>query len=178
MTSPSIKTHRDFARVFAIVLLLLLATSIGACNKNSSDGNDGELVSGAASGTDLRSLIGPYEAIRRKLLNNETNGIKEEADRIAEVAAKNANPTSVPIARAAKKLSSQVNDLEAARLAFGDLSQQLIEVLSKDSQLKEELHLFNCPMAKGYGQWVQSDDKLGNPYMGQHMPGCGSRAEW
>jgi hypothetical protein len=33
-------------------------------------------------------------------------------------------------------------------------------------------------MAPGYGQWVQSGDKLDNPYMGKRMPRCGSARDW
>ena len=175
MISANTEAHPRRSLTFAIALLLALPLSLAACNREASDGNSDEST---PSAFDLRDVVEHYEAIRHKLLEDQTDGIKKEADTIAALSIENANPTSEGIGRAAKQLSSKANDLEAARLAFGKLSQQLVAALATDAQLKRELRLFSCPMAKGYGKWIQSDADLGNPYMGQQMPSCGSHAEW
>ena len=42
-----------------------------------------------------------------------------------------------------------------------------------------ELFLFRCPMAEefGFDLWVQEEEDIANPYMGQSMPRCGKSAE-
>ena len=165
-------------RCLVIASLLALATPVVGCDSPPSEEQTDQSPTSASSDEQLRAIVNHYEAIRRKLLNDETSGIKDEAEKIAALSSKSANPASAAIGQIASQLSGKAGDLEAVRLAFGELSQRLIEALANNSQLKEELHLFNCPMARGYGQWVQSDAKLGNPYMGQSMPGCGSHAEW
>lgn len=39
------------------------------------------------------------------------------------------------------------------------------------------LRLFNCPMAKPYGKWLQTESEISNPYMGRSMPRCGKLVE-
>ena len=79
------------------------------------------------------------------------------------------------VASEAEKLEDMSKeDAEAVRKAFGDLSEQVLRVLSADRALAEGLHVFECPMAQGYKKWVQPTAKLSNPYMGTRMPTCGS----
>jgi len=65
------------------------------------------------------------------------------------------------------------SDLPAVRRAFGGLSQPLVALLGDDPSLANGRHVFECPMAEGYGRWVQPSAELSNPYMGSAMPTCG-----
>lgn len=76
------------------------------------------------------------------------------------------------LAQAANKLA-QAKDIAAARLAFGEVSRVLIAHLSQLPEYKKTLHVFECPMAKGFRQWVQSSEEMMNPYMGKKMLKCG-----
>ncbi len=69
-------------------------------------------------------------------------------------------------------------DLATARLAFGELSRALLPLSARDARLRDGRHVFSCPMAAGFQQWVQSSPQLENPYMGQAMLKCGTAAEW
>jgi hypothetical protein len=70
------------------------------------------------------------------------------------------------------------SDLRRARSAFGEVSRELITLLSAEPGLQTGLWLYDCPMAEGYSKWVQSDEKVSNPYMGSEMLQCGKVAEF
>jgi len=79
------------------------------------------------------------------------------------------------VVSAADKLSkTDAKDLDALRLAFGDVSQGVVGLLENAPDQAQNYHVFECPMAKGYKRWVQTDTELANPYMGQKMLACGS----
>jgi Cu(I)/Ag(I) efflux system membrane fusion protein len=133
----------------------------------------------------LRSVLDDYEGIRKGLAADETKGVAEAAKKIAagasgaETSASDAlKPKLGALAKAATALADEKGDIEAVRLAFGELSKALVDVLTTDDALRKDLHLFECPMAKGYKKWVQPNDKLENPYMGKKMLTCGGKTDW
>jgi hypothetical protein len=139
------------------------------------------------------ALLSAYEAIRAKLASDQVAAIGSDAaslqaaatqaDAAATQADKNASaPLRKPLrslAAAAKQLKDMPKkDADAVRRAFGELSRHVVALLAAEPKLRVGRHLFQCPMAPGYGQWVQSGDKLDNPYMGKRMPRCGSARDW
>ena len=76
---------------------------------------------------------------------------------------------SPPLAEAA--------DLDAARIAFGEVSRAVVTLLASDPGLASGRHVFTCPMAPGYPKWVQIADAIDNPYMGRRMPTCGMASD-
>jgi len=67
-------------------------------------------------------------------------------------------------------------DIDGARVAFGDLSKQMISVLRMfGNHVGESIHLAHCPMAlKRQGaSWIQLSRKIENPYFGAKMFKCG-----
>ncbi|MDX2089698.1 MAG: efflux RND transporter periplasmic adaptor subunit [Kofleriaceae bacterium] len=78
---------------------------------------------------------------------------------------------------AAERLAG-ATDLEAARRSFGDLNRLLIALAAADPRLQESWHVFRCPMAEGFKEWIQRSPALENPYMGQSMPTCGGSTTW
>ena len=80
-------------------------------------------------------------------------------------------------ASAAERLAT-ANDLDTARLAFGEISRFLIALAAADPRLQQGWHVFRCPMAAGFKKWFQRTDTKANPYMGASMPTCGSASTW
>jgi membrane fusion protein, copper/silver efflux system len=78
---------------------------------------------------------------------------------------------------AAEKLAAATN-LEEARSHYGEVSRFLVALAASDPRLQTGWHLFRCPMATGFKTWFQRSPAIENPYMGQAMLTCGSRAEW
>lgn len=77
---------------------------------------------------------------------------------------------------AAARDLARADDLGAARGAFGSLSKRLVgrlEAAAERGEKVPEHHVFQCPMAKPYGKWLQRTKEISNPYMGRAMPRCG-----
>jgi len=135
----------------------------------------------------LRAALGAYEQVRALLAKDSIEAIDDHAKQVAaalDAAAKNAADIPQPIAAALRDGSRAASDLakaadaEAARKPFGELSRELVALLSADPRLSEGLHIFKCPMAEGFQKWFQPSPKLENPYMGQKMLECGVRTKW
>ncbi len=131
----------------------------------------------------LRTAYGAYEEIRIRLAQDSLDGLKPRAERLAtslraaatglgdEPEAKQEATTG---ADAATRLA-EAEDLERARGAFSAVSHSLVRLISADARLAKGKHVFECPMAKGFGfnEWVQPSATLSNPYMGKKMSTCG-----
>lgn len=111
-----------------------------------------------------------YFPIRAALAGDTLDGVKDHALALAKSA-------DQAVAKAAPAVASAA-DLEAARKGFADLSKAMIaavEAASKRGETLPELYIFECPMAKPYGRWLQETSEVGNPYKGQQMLKCGRR---
>lgn len=109
-----------------------------------------------------------YFPIRAALADDTTDGVKEHADHLAKSSDKS-------VAKAGKALG-EAKDVDGARKSFGDLSKALIAALQtaqKKGEKLPEVYIFECPMAKPYGRWLQETKEIANPYMGKKMLQCG-----
>jgi Cu(I)/Ag(I) efflux system membrane fusion protein len=142
-----------------------------------------------AGGTDvsaaIRTVLDEYEAVRKKLAADDGSGIADAAKKIASTATDaeksasgDAKAQLAALGKAATALGEEKGDIEAVRLAFGEVSKALVAMLAGNDSLREGQHLFECPMAKGYKKWIQPSDKLENPYMGKKMLTCGGATDW
>jgi len=131
------------------------------------------IAGGLASAEDtnpVKSDLGHYYPIRAALAGDKTEGVKEHADGLAASADK-------AVAKAAKTLAA-AQDLAAARKAFGDVTKALLAGVEKAAKAGTDLgavYVFECPMAKPYGRWMQAEADLGNPYYGSKMLTCGKQ---
>ena len=135
----------------------------------------------------LQRALDAYERVRARLASDELDGVSAHAGEVAEAiraaaAALASGPSEVADclgqgAAAAEKLAGATT-LEAARAEFGELSRFLVALAASDPRLREGWHIFECPMAKGFGRWLQRSPDLENPYMGKAMPACGSSSVW
>jgi Cu(I)/Ag(I) efflux system membrane fusion protein len=135
----------------------------------------------------LRAAFSVYDEVRALLARDSTEGLDVQARRAAtalHAAAKGAAgyPAAITgtLGRASEAADSlaKAGDVAAARRPFGELSQALIALGGADPRLAEGLQLFECPMAKGFGQWFQASSRPENPYMGEKMLQCAVPTEW
>ena len=147
------------SKVSASIVALALA---GACGGKAADGPEVAQVAVARA-----PLVAAYEALRDRLANDDLPGTQAAATALAKVG----------LAAQAEAVA-KAPEIEAARVAFGDLSKAYLEQLTKEPDLqKGGLYAFRCPMATGYQKWVQTDETMKNPYMGKAMLECGSKVE-
>jgi membrane fusion protein, copper/silver efflux system len=133
----------------------------------------------------LRTVLHAYEASRVRLAKDSMDELATHAKAVAAALRGIAeHEAAAPLERSlragveAADALAQAADIETARLRFGDLSRHLIEVLATDPALRQGLHMFECPMAKGFNRWVQPSATIDNPYMGQKMLACGTEEHW
>lgn len=119
----------------------------------------------------LKSIVASYLEIQNHLAGDQFGQIKGPARTLASQA-QALRKDGGPIAKSATALE-QAGDLEAARTAFGQLSDAVIARLNapdgKDA--KANLKLAFCPMVKK--SWMQRDEQIRNPYYGKTMLTCG-----
>ena len=174
------------AKLPLILALTLVASLATACSQDSGTAAARSAPDPTQPATH-QQLFAHYESLRSLLANDRGKGVRASAQAAQSIAGKlgksatGAAATRLSaVAAAAKKLAAIVeSDLPALRLGFGDLSRALIDLVQADlaqadPTLAGTLHLFECPMAKGFKRWLQPQAVLENPYMGQAMLSCGS----
>ncbi|MDH3201066.1 MAG: hypothetical protein OEM15_09255 [Myxococcales bacterium] len=142
-----------------------------------------ELTAEARLGIDR--ALGAYDDIRSKLASDQiaVSGDAQRLELAAADASKSApaslRPTLESLSAAAGDLQrADQDDPEAVRKAFGKVSRATIALLGADSTLSKGRYVYECPMTEGYGKWIQTTDKIANPYMGSRMLECGAEVAW
>ena len=130
----------------------------------------------------VKAVMKPYEECRGLLAADKADGIAACAG--AMVKAAKAGEAEAPagtkehfatVAGAADALAkAPAGDVDAVRLAFGEVSKPIVALLTAVPTAAKDYHVFECPMAKGYKRWAQTDKQMANPYMGTKMLECGS----
>jgi Cu(I)/Ag(I) efflux system membrane fusion protein len=162
-------------------LLISMVLFAGACTKSAPADTTPikvpvPMVEGepASTTTPATETLAAYERVRALLAADEIKGVSEAA-RTLEASATSAKYTA--IASSATKLAAAA-DLDAARVAFADVSRDVVTLLATDKALAKGQHVFECPMVQGYRKWVQPSDEMANPYMGKKMLACGGESTW
>jgi hypothetical protein len=127
-------------------------------------------------------LMQAYETCRALLASDKTDGIAGCAGGIAAAAeaATEGAPDSAKASLASIKTAAEAlanapaDDIEKLRVAYGDVSKEVLALLGAAPEIGSSFHIFECPMANGYKRWAQVDSKISNPYMGSKMLECGA----
>lgn len=115
------------------------------------------------------AVLTPYLRVHEALSADRLEGLKEAGEAIA-AAASTLAPGGAAIVAVAGSLQRAAN-LNAARAAFGALTDVLLaggQTLNTDV---DDIHVAYCPMARKH--WLQKGDQIRNPYHGQQMLDCG-----
>jgi len=155
-------------------LALTVLVAVGLFPASSFAQSDGSAT--------VRSVLRDYEVIRGALARDDGPSVAAPARRIVETVSaasglSDTTRTRLAEASAAATRLARVrpSDLAAARREFGALSRALVTLVQETPSLGRGLHLFECPMAEGYGRWLQPSPETNNPYMGTRMLQCGRR---
>jgi hypothetical protein len=123
---------------------------------------------GVAAMEPVKSVVASYLEIQVALTNDTIDGVRPAAQSIGQEAAK-MGAEGAPIAKAAGAVAAAA-DLDAARAAFGPLSDAVIAAVKADPAAHGVRRAY-CPMAKA--SWLQKEEKIRNPYYGSSMLSCG-----
>ncbi len=187
--SPPLRTS---PRLVSLGFLCVALAGVPGCKKDEpAEGEPKQAFSPQVPGTlssvkgEIEVISQSYEKARALLAADQIEAVSGAADTLstaaltAAVKAPNLRGQLNDIAQPAadlKKMSK--SDADAVRKQFGEVSRGYIALLMAEPGLQKGLHVFECPMAQGYKQWVQPSDKLENPYMGKAMLECGAPGKW
>jgi len=158
-----------FVRTLQTAALVVLAIGItSACGKAEAPT---PAPAAEAPKKPLVPLVKAYDDLREALAEDKLDAARAAAAKLVDVA-KADQPKLSEQADAAAKAA----DIAAARKAFGEVSRALLTAIQATPALGEGLIAFRCPMTETYQKWVQASRPLRNPYMGQEMLECGSKA--
>ena len=111
----------------------------------------GRFAEAASLSDDDKQFLAGYEKVRSALAADDLGGAKAAAGDLRDDGAALARSSS----------------LKEARLAFEKLSDKAKKMAAGQSGY----YVVNCPMLKK--DWVQTSEKIGNPYYGKEMATCG-----
>lgn len=129
----------------------------------------------------LRTVMALTDDVRLRLATDSMDDLGTLGSDLASRLALQAPDPVAPwldVARDGAEGLGRARDLEAARLAYAELMRALLAISTADARLREGFHVYRCPMADSFEQWIQTEEGLHNPYMGHSMPGCGVDGEW
>ena len=140
----------------------------------------------AAARALYQPVIVAYLAIQKQLAEDKLDGIagqtaqlRERVQAAAQSGAKPAERTDEYRQRLAALATAleqfKAASLDEARVAFGNVSAELIAVLTEfPPPLDSAVHVMNCPMwDKSPADWLQAGATVENPFMGAKMARCG-----
>ena len=113
---------------------------------------------------DAKETLTAYESVSKALLADDLAAAQAAAGNLASAA--DADSALAKHATALQKSTS----LESARDHFKAVSDEAIKL----AEGKDGYHVMTCPMVEG-GDWLQTSEKVANPYMGKKMPACGMK---
>lgn len=130
----------------------------------------------------VAAVLSGYERLRSLLAGDAMKAVGAAATQLADGAnqAAKAAPEEQraalqAVAAAAQRLADMPKEDPAKiRVAFGEVSRPLVNLMTGEPELRSGWHLFECPMAEGYPRWLQPSATISNPYMGKRMPRCGA----
>lgn len=154
----------------------------------------------AQSPSGTTDLLSAYEELRTTLANDATGdgrAVRDSCRAISTAAGRLRSEVPATTGEGAARATSIASQLQAAtvrcratapaevetlREVFGDISRcviQWIEFSRNWRDIRTSLLRFRCPMARGYGDWVQpTGTPMANPYMGRRMLRCGRAITW
>lgn len=113
------------------------------------------------------TVLDAYLKVSQALAADDLNGAKSAATDLAAKAKTGGNEALVKHASELAKSDSIENARDHFQMASAEAT--------KLAEGKSGYYLMTCPMAKA--DWVQSSQKVSNPYLGKSMPTCGALKE-
>ncbi|MFH0777588.1 MAG: DUF3347 domain-containing protein [Candidatus Eisenbacteria bacterium] len=176
--------------VLFVVPAVISVVDAGTCGMRSCGGADAScaatkttcaMSAGGAGGGKAETFLSPYFEMRKVLASDKAKGIGKLSAKLAEETKKlqkrlvkeKAAPEQL---EALKKIEGAASSMKAEKLVqarerFKVLSREVLAYV-KSYGYGGPAYVFYCDMVKE--SWLQETDKVGNPYYGSEMLGCGT----
>lgn len=130
-------------------------------------------------------VLEPYLVIQKQLAKGRFEGVPEQAAKLREQVEVTSRPDIKPPMHSSAWIDSlrqkaakfQPANLEEARVQFGELSLDLVKLITQSPPTRS-VRGMHCPMwKKSPGYWIQEGKETENPFMGPAMLTCGSEVK-
>jgi len=118
----------------------------------------------------VKSVFDNYLKIESALANDSIGVVAANASAIGNAVRVDSMKMLSPEIAAQADALAKTKDLASARAVFKRLSKSLIQYLNDHNVSGAYVEVY-CPMAKA--SWLQTGDKIDNPYLGASMRSCG-----
>jgi hypothetical protein len=144
-------------------------------NDNDSNQTEFDLDGISFKDENLKNAFDQYALLRKALTDTDFDKAKSNAITLLSVIEKIDGADKVA---AATEVISKSANIDTQRLAFSDLSTELL-ALVKGNLSSGELYLAHCPMANDNAgaNWITEVNEIKNPYFGDKMLKCGTIQE-
>ncbi len=156
-------------KLVPLLTLIAFALAVLATNTRAGHRTFPKEQTGALT-EPVKSVFDNYLKIESALANESTVGIGFNASAIASAVRGDSMRMLPPKVAKQAEILAGTRDLSSAREAFKPLSKSLIQYLADHKIASAYVEVY-CPMAKA--SWLQTVDKIDNPYLGASMRGCG-----
>lgn len=132
----------------------------------------------------IRAVFAAYEEERAALATDRLDLAQSKARSLAAALRDAGDPADKGLMNCVQATGADADQLAAAttienaRGSFATISRLIVTLAASDPRLSKGLHLFTCPMTKGFNQWMQPAAAASNPYLGTSMPDCGTPTDW
>lgn len=140
---------------------------------------DGPVELDAESQAALDRIMTAYLGVSQRLADDEMEEVLTQLDELHDAAHALMRSDAPGVEARARAVAEPVHqipaDLEEARELFKSLSAAMVDLTSLAAPSDEAaptLYRAHCPMVEG--DWLQTEQELVNPYMGQDMLRCGT----
>ena len=174
------KTNTLRMSLFVVFLFTLSVNGCRGKSTNTTTTHAEERLS-ATLRTRLKEALTHYESIRSALAQDRMEGIPEAARSMIPLLEEEPETELETLLEAAKRALAKLaasENLDQARLAFAEVSQPIIALVTQSAELSGTRYRFECPMVEGFNEWIQASPEIDNPYMGKRMPKCGNSLPW
>jgi hypothetical protein len=157
------KLFKHSIRLFLAIALVALPFASFATDEKVADNS--------ALAQPVKSVLDHYLIIQAALATDLLKGVDENASAIAKAVRNDDRKMLSPDVATQAEALAKATDMETARAAFKPLSNSLIKYLADNKAGVGTYHEAFCPMARA--SWLQTENNIKNPYMGNAMSGCG-----
>ena len=156
-------------KLVPLLTLIAFALAVLATNTRAGHRTFPKEQTGALT-EPVKSVFDNYLKIESALANDSIDGVASNASAIGSAVRGDLMKMLSPEMAAQADALAKTKDLAKARGVFKRLSKSLIQYLA-DHKITSAYAEVYCPMAKA--SWLQSGNKIDNPYLGASMRGCG-----
>ncbi len=162
---------------FAGSILIALSLTFGSCSSDAKKATTSEAHTAPVfADSTFQAIYTNYLSLKDALVSSDAVQTRACADTLLTLL--NESTLSAPL-RSHTEAVAATDDLEEQRIAFTELSNEMIAAVKEQALSEGQVYVAFCPMANddNGGYWLSNEEAIRNPYFGDRMMKCGEVTE-